>query len=325
MGRLGRLAARIAGDCRGNMVLIAAGMLVALVAVGFGLDYGRAMALQARLAEAGHAAAMGAVSRPMQAQDDATAQGLATSLFTAQVSGSQGLVFDPAADVQVVLSDGGAGDGGRTAVVRWSARYATLFGGLFGTASLPIVGSATAVAGGAANVNFVLALAPASPSLQQAAAALDPAARQLAARNGVAYGVQIAATGAMASHSYGAVLSAVNATMAAPGDGATPAAAQGAVVLMTDGSPGLPGADDLAACTAIKQRGIVLAVLYAPLATGPVTGPATPGDAVQMAQTCASPQLGGAPLFVQAAPGQSVGEALVALFAMVAANARLVH
>ena len=68
MGRLGRLAARIAGDCRGNMVLIAAGMLVALVAVGFGLDYGRAMALQARLAEAGHAAAMGAVSRPMQAQ-----------------------------------------------------------------------------------------------------------------------------------------------------------------------------------------------------------------------------------------------------------------
>ena len=97
-----------------------------------------------------------------------------------------------------------------------------------------------------------------------------------------------------------------------------PSGAQAVLVLMTDGSPGVPTDADLAACTAIKNRGIVLAVLLAPPV--PVAGAQLAGG-----QACASPQMGGAPLFLQRAPGQSSADALAVLFTMAAANARLVH
>ena len=61
------LAGRLGRCSRGDMVLISAGMLVAVTAVGFGVDYGRAAALQARMAEAGHAAAMAAVMAAVMA------------------------------------------------------------------------------------------------------------------------------------------------------------------------------------------------------------------------------------------------------------------
>ena len=335
------------------MVLIAAGTLVAVVAVGFGLDYGRAISLQARLAEAGHAAAMAAASQPMQAQDEASAQGAATSLFVGQVGGLAGLVFDPASGLSVVVSDGasgvGGGVGGRRAEVRWSATYTALFGGLLGVSSLPITGSATAMAQGAANVDFTLALAPASKELAVAAQALGPVAQKLAAQNGVAYGLSVFAKGAQASARYGGALTEVNSALSAPGDGATVGSAQGVVMLLTDGSGGVPGDDDLAACAAIKARGLVLAVLYAPAGNGGRGGigassasavglthaaPAAFGgggsgvaaDAVAAGlQACASPQMGGAPLFIQPAPGQSAADALASLFALAAENARLVH
>ena len=312
-----RLLRRLLRDSRGNMVLIAAGMLVAVVAVGFGLDYGRAVALQAQLAAAGDAAAMAAVSQPVLALDDVGAGSVATSLFVGQVSGLAGLVFDPASGLRVTVSDGA---GGRQAAVRWSAAYATRFGGIFGVGTLPVSGSASASAAGAANGNFTLVLAPASQDLTLAAQALDPVARQLAGQNGVTYALRIApgGGGAAGGGGYAALLAAAGDGIAAPGDGALPSGAQAVLVLMTDGSPGVPSDADLAACAAIKSRGIVLAVLLAPPV--PVVGAQLAGGLA-----CASPQMGGAPLFLQRAPGQSSADALAALFAMAAANARLVH
>ncbi len=295
--RLVRLAGRLRADCRGNMGLIAVGLAGAAVAVGFGLDYGRAVSLRARMAALGHAAAMDAVSRPMTSADDATAQALATSLFTAQARGLAGLRFDPASGLRLVVTDV---PGGRQAVVSWNAGYATLFGGLFGAASLPVVGSAVASEAGAANVDFALALAVAqggagggAAGLRQAAGSMVPVARQLAAQNRVIYRMQIVASDAGGlglavlsdplgdvnglnpgggaplalpmgrAGAYGALLTALGATLAAPGDGAPPGGPQSVVVLVTDGSPGMPGADDLAACEAMKARGMVLAALFA--------------------------------------------------------------
>ena len=320
---LRRLAIRLGRDCRGNMALIVAGMVLAVVAVGFGLDYGRAVGLRARMASAGNAAAMAAVSQPMLVGSAADAQGAATSLFVGQVSGLSGLAFDPGSGLSVAVVDGGSA-GGRQAVVRWTARYNALFGGLFGASSLPIAGSATAAANGAANVNFTPVQVPASPDLAQAEQGLGSVARNLAAQNGVVYAVQGAPNGGALNGGgpggYAAALVALNAGLAAPGDGATPTGAQGVVMLLTDGSPGIPGADDLAACVAVKSRGIVLAVLYAP----PVGKVAVDGIAAGL-QSCASPQLGGAALLVQPAVGQTTAEALAALFALAAGNARLVH
>ena len=186
------LVRRLLHDSRGHMVLIAAGILVAVVAVGFGLDYGRAVALQAQLAAAGDAAAMAAVSQPVLARDDAGAGSVATSQFVGQVSGLAGLVFDPASGLRVTVSDGASG---RQAAVRWSAAYATQFGGIFGVGTLPVSGSASASAAGAANGSFTLVLAPASKDLMLAAQALDPVAQKLAGQNGVAYGLRIAPGG----------------------------------------------------------------------------------------------------------------------------------
>ena len=299
------------------MVLIAAGMLVAVVAVGFGLDYGRAMVLQAKLAEAGHAAAMAAVSPAMMAQDQASTTSAASGLFAGQVTGLPGLVFDAAAGLQVDVSDGAAasGAGGRQAMVRWSAAYASLFGGVFGASSLPITGSAVAMAQGAANVSFTLLMVPASKELALAGQALAPVVLKQAAQNGVVYEVRWATAtpvpGGGAIGGYAAAISAVDASLPAPGDGATPASAQGVVLT----------GDDLAACAAIRARGIVLAVLYAPGAGG-FAGSAVIANGLR---ACASPQMGGAALFVQQAPGQSPSEALAALFALAVANARLVH
>ena len=309
------------------MVLIAAGMLVAVVAVGFGLDYGRAMVLQAKLAEAGHAAAMAAVSPAMMAQDQASTTSAASGLFAGQVTGLPGLVFDAAAGLQVDVSDGAAasGAGGRQAMVRWSAAYASLFGGVFGASSLPITGSAVAMAQGAANVSFTLLMVPASKELALAGQALAPVVLKQAAQNGVVYEVRWATAtpvpGGGAIGGYAAAISAVDASLPAPGDGATPASAQGVVLLASDGSPGEVTGDDLAACAAIRARGIVLAVLYAPGAGG-FAGSAVIANGLR---ACASPQMGGAALFVQQAPGQSPSEALAALFALAVANARLVH
>jgi len=384
--RLPRLHAffrRLGRDTGGNMMLIVAGILVTTVAMGLGVDYGRAVGLQSRLAAAGHAAAMAAVSPALMAQDAATAQAQVSSQFVGQVRGLAGLVFDPQKDLVVTV--GASASGGRVAVVRWNARYATLFGGLFGAGSLPVAGSAQGSADGAPNIDFaVLVLASSSGQqgsgkggggnngldngrgnggvnnggkdngggnsassgdLQQAAQALIPLAQDMAAKNGVAYKLDIAAPDSANSASYGAALDAMAAGMAAAGDGATPTGAQAVILLATDGAPGAPSADDLASCAAIKSRGFAIAVFYAPASSGAGQdgqwGRSDPSnwygnggsgqDAVAAGlQACASlqqggAQTGGAALFLQQGSDRSTPDALAALFAMAAGNAHLVH
>ena len=407
------LARRLGEDSGGNMVLFVAGMLATIVALGLGVDYGRAAGLQSRLAAAGHAAAMAAVSPALMAQDPLVAQAQVSSQFAGQVSGLAGLGFDPQRDLVVTV--GASASGGRVAVVRWNARYATLFGGLFGAGSLPIAGSAQASADGAPNIDFTVlvlgspAQSPGPPfglalgavgkggangNLQQAAQGLIPLARQISAQKGVVYKMDIVSSdtasngngsgglglsslfGALtdvnqllasgvtgggdipqgnaygvlgkclpfppcpapstsASASYGAALDAINAAMAAPGDGARPTGAQALILLATDGSPGVPGADDLASCAAIKSRGIAIAVFYAPAASaagrfGGLGGWGLPGGAGQDAvaaglRGCASMQQGGVALFLQQDAAQTTSEAMAALFSLAAGNAHLVH
>ena len=223
----------------------------------------------------------------------------------------------------------------------------------------------------------------AASDLPQAAQGLIPLAQQLAAQNHVLYKMQLTSSdtsgsgggggygngnsggdqnapnqssgdnrgGSTGWASYGAALDAISAGVAAPGDGATPAGAQAVILLASDGSLGVPSADDLASCAAIKSRGIVIAVFYAPASSaagrngqqgrsdqsnrdgnGNAQGNASYGqDGVAAGlQACASlqqggAQTGGAALFLQQGGDQSTQEALAALFAMAAANAHLVH
>lgn len=163
---LRRLGARLRRDRSGN-ILIATGLAIIpmVFAVGFGIDYSRAMRLQTKLNAAADAAALAAVtSAMMQVTDTTTITNVSKNMFNGSVAGLPGLSYNPSTDLSVSVSTSGALNNGRTVVVTYTAKSLNTFAGILGYDTLPVAGSSTAAATRAPYINFFLAL-DASPSM----------------------------------------------------------------------------------------------------------------------------------------------------------------
>ena len=165
LGALARLAGHLRRDRSGNILIVTGLAIIPMVfAVGFGIDYSRAMRLQTKLNAAADAAALAAVTSPMMQQTADTARAAAIAMFNGQVSAMPGLSYNSATDLTVTISSSGALNNGRVAVVTYSTKSLNTFAGILGAASLQIAGSSTAQATKAPFINFFLAL-DASPSM----------------------------------------------------------------------------------------------------------------------------------------------------------------
>jgi len=156
-----RLCARLKADRKGNVFIIMGLAIVPLTfAVGFGVDYARAMRLQTHLNAAADAAALAAVDPAMILQSNNDAQTAATSMFNSQaslLSGYQNLQVTP---VITGSSSGSSGALGylRKATVSYTAQSINIFGGILGAATMTVHGTSSASAQQPPNVDFYLAM-----------------------------------------------------------------------------------------------------------------------------------------------------------------------
>lgn len=156
---------RLWSDRCGNvLMLFAFAMVPLLFAVGFAIDYGRALQLRTRMNAAADAAALAAVNVKAMRQSDSAAAAAARTMFNAQVAGLYGLVYDSSINPTVQVTSSGGMTNGRTVTVSYQAASTNLFGGILGATTLPITGSVTADATSAPNINFYL-LMDISPSM----------------------------------------------------------------------------------------------------------------------------------------------------------------
>lgn len=129
-------------------------------AVGFGIDYSRAMSLQTHLNAAADAAALAAVGPSMILQTQDTSKSAATAMFNAQaalLSGYQDLQMTP------TITDNTSGTSGalgylRKATVSYTVKSINVFGGILGARTLTVNGTSTASAAQPPNVDFYLAM-----------------------------------------------------------------------------------------------------------------------------------------------------------------------
>jgi Flp pilus assembly protein TadG len=137
------------------------------------------------------------------------------------------------------------------------------------------------------------------------------------------------------------MLTAMNTTMPAPGDGSTAASPQEVLFVITDGVSDETYSStrwnrefnptDLTACTTIKNRGIRIAILYTKYLPEALTGDSWSQSNVApyltnvapALQSCASTQSGGSPLYYEVTTDQSISDALAALFRLTVQTAHL--
>ena len=156
---------RLIRDRRANVALIAGITIIPMVfTIGLGIDYSRAMRLRTKLNAAADSAALAAVTAPMMQNSSASAQAAATAMFTSQVSGLSGLVFDASTGLTVTISTSGTLNNGRSVVVTYQAQSTNFFASVLGAQTLPIKGSSQSDATKAPYINFFLVL-DTSPSM----------------------------------------------------------------------------------------------------------------------------------------------------------------
>ena len=169
VGQLRSLGRRLCVERGGNVIIIVAGAMIPMTfAVGFGIDYARAMKLQSQMGAAADAAAVAAVTA-MSMQDNSTAgqtkaQTAAINMFTGQVANLKGVIFNKTNDLIVTISTTGALNNGRRVMVQWRAQSTNIFAGLLGAPSLPISGTVSSQAIKAPYINFYLVM-DTSPSM----------------------------------------------------------------------------------------------------------------------------------------------------------------
>lgn len=156
-----RLLLRLKADKRGGVLMITGFALIPLTfAVGFGIDYARAMSLRTQLDAAADAAALAAVAPSMILQSNAESKSAANAMFNAQAN-----LLNGYQDLQVTATilDGTSGSSGalgylRKATVSYTAQSTNVFGGILGAPTLTIKGTSTASAAQPPNVDFYLAM-----------------------------------------------------------------------------------------------------------------------------------------------------------------------
>jgi len=160
-----RSAARLLAARDGAaMVIMALALVPMIFAVGYGIDYSRAMRLQTKLNAAADAAALAAVSSTMMQKTGTSARDAATNMFSAQVAGLDGLIFNAATDLTVTVNATGSLNLGRSVVVSYKAKSANVFSAILGSPALTITGTSQGDAIKAPYMNFYLVL-DTSPSM----------------------------------------------------------------------------------------------------------------------------------------------------------------
>lgn len=156
-----KLLARLKADQKGNVLMIMGFAIVPLTfAIGFGIDYARAMSLQTQLNAAADAAVLAAVSPAMVLRQPSDSTAAATNMFNSQaalLSGYQDLQMTP------TITDSPTGSGNtlgylRKATVSYTVKSINVFGGILGANTLTVSGTATASAAQPPNVDFYLAM-----------------------------------------------------------------------------------------------------------------------------------------------------------------------
>jgi len=159
---LAKLSARLKADRKGGVLMLMGLAIFPLTfALGFGIDYARAMRLQTQLDAAADAAALAAVSPAMILQSDDASKAAATNMFNSQatmLTGYQNLQLATPA-----IADSTAGSSGslgylRKVTVTYTAQSINVFGRLLGAPTLTVHGTASASAEQPPNVDFYLAM-----------------------------------------------------------------------------------------------------------------------------------------------------------------------
>ncbi|WP_242123022.1 pilus assembly protein TadG-related protein [Sphingobium sp. Sx8-8] len=161
MAPLKRLV-RLKADQEGNVLMIMGFAVIPLTfAVGFGVDYARAMSLQTQLNAAADAAALAAVTPAMILQSNSASTSAATKMFNSQaalLTGYQNLQMTPTVTDSTSSSSSGALGYLRTATISYTVKSINLFGKILGLSTLTVSGTATASAAQPPNVDFYLAM-----------------------------------------------------------------------------------------------------------------------------------------------------------------------
>jgi Flp pilus assembly protein TadG len=147
----------------GTMAMFAGLAAIPVIfSVGAGVDYSSASMAKTKLDAVADAAALSAVDHNAISGTAAAAQAAATSVFNAEAAGLKNVAVG---NVTVTVTDA---NGGRTAVVSYTATKTNAFMGAMGIPKTTINGTATASAGLSTNINFYLLLDN-SPSMNIAA------------------------------------------------------------------------------------------------------------------------------------------------------------
>lgn len=141
-------------DVSANVLMLTAGsMMMLTLAIGFGVDYARAVQARTRLNTAADAAALVSVDPAMFNQSDAVAAAAARAMFMAKVSGLSDITLT-SLTVSAPSVTSSVASTSRTATVTWTATVRTTFSSVLGQSSMTITGQAVANAAQPPNINF---------------------------------------------------------------------------------------------------------------------------------------------------------------------------
>ncbi|WP_298200666.1 pilus assembly protein TadG-related protein [Novosphingobium sp.] len=155
---LNRRARELAKDNSANVLMLTGGgIMMLMLAIGFGVDYARAVQTRTELNAAADAAALVSVDPSMFNQSDATAVASAKALFNARVAGIPGVTIT-SLDVTAPTTTSSVASTSRTATVTWSATVNTMFAGILGKDTFTIGGKAVSNAAQPPNINFYVML-----------------------------------------------------------------------------------------------------------------------------------------------------------------------
>src|SRR3984957_20628091 len=167
----------------GTMALFVALSAIPIIfSVGAGIDYSTANMAKSKLDAVADAAALSAVDHNAISGTAAAAQTTATTVFNAEAINLRNVTVGT---VTVTVTDA---NGGRTAVVAYTATKTNTFMGLMGIPSTTLSGSASSAAGLSVNINFYLLLDN-SPSMNIAAttAGINTMVSHTSAQGGCAF------------------------------------------------------------------------------------------------------------------------------------------
>lgn len=148
----------VADDVSGNVLMLTAGgIMMLMVAAGFGVDYSRAVQTRTQINAAADAASLVSVDPAMFNESDSAAIATATALFNSRVSGIAGVKIT-SLTITAPTTTSSVASATRTATVTWTATITNNFSGVLGKATTTISGTSQANAAEPPDINFFVVL-----------------------------------------------------------------------------------------------------------------------------------------------------------------------